>query len=97
MKALAWHGKEDIRCDTASDLAIEHSRGAIIKVTSCATHGSGLPLFQNLVPAMLPGDIMGHESMGKVVEVGSAANGKLKQGDRVVIPFTIHCGECEQC
>ncbi len=97
MKALVWHGKEDIRCDTVSDPAIEDPRDAIIKVTSCAICGSDLHLFHNLIPAMLPGDIMGHESMGEVVDVGSAAKGKLKKGDRVVIPFTIICGECEQC
>lgn len=97
MKALVWHGKEDIRYDTVSDPAIEHPRDAIIKVTSCAICGSDLHLFHNLVPAMLPGDIMGHETMGEVVEVGSAANGSLKKGDRVVIPFTIQCGECDQC
>ena len=97
MKALVWHGKEDIRYDTVSDPAIEHPRDAIIKVTSCAICGSDLHLFHNLVPAMLPGDIMGHETMGEVVEVGSAAKGSLKKGDRVVIPFTIQCGECDQC
>jgi threonine dehydrogenase-like Zn-dependent dehydrogenase len=97
MKALVWHGKEDIRYDTVSDPEIEHPRDAIIKVTSCAICGSDLHLFHNLVPAMQPGDIMGHETMGEVVEVGSAAKGKLKKGDRVVIPFTIVCGECDQC
>jgi threonine dehydrogenase-like Zn-dependent dehydrogenase len=97
MKALVWHGKEDIRYDTVSDPAIEHPRDAIIKVTSCAICGSDLHLFHNLVPAMLPGDIMGHETMGEVVEVGSASKGSLKKGDRVVIPFTIQCGECDQC
>src|ERR1041385_7954777 len=97
MKALVWHGKEDIRYDTVSDPAIEDPRDAIIKVTSCAICGSDLHLFHNLVPAMLPGDIMGHETMGEVVEVGSEAKGKLKNGDRVVIPFTIQCGECDQC
>ena len=97
MKALVWHGKEDIRCDRVSDPAIEHPRDAIIKVTSCAICGSDLHLFHNLVPAMLPGDIMGHETMGEVVEVGSEAKSRLKKGDRVVIPFTIQCGECEQC
>lgn len=97
MKALVWHGKEDIRYDTVSDPEIEDPRDAIIKVTSCAICGSDLHLFHNFIPAMLPGDIMGHESMGEVVEVGSAAKGKLKKGDRVVIPFTITCGECDQC
>lgn len=97
MKALVWHGKEDVRCDTVSDPGIEHPRDAIIKVTSCAICGSDLHLFHNLIPAMLPGDVLGHESMGEVVEVGSAARGALKKGDRVVIPFTIVCGECDQC
>ena len=97
MKALVWHGKEDIRCDTVSDPIIEDPRDAIIKVTSCAICGSDLHLFHNLVPAMLPGDIMGHEAMGEVVDVGSAAAGTLKKGDRIVVPFTITCGECDQC
>jgi len=97
MRALVWHGKEDIRCDTVSDPEIEDPRDAIIKVTSCAICGSDLHLFHNFIPAMLPGDIMGHETMGEVVEVGEAVNGALKRGDRVVIPFTIICGECDQC
>jgi threonine dehydrogenase-like Zn-dependent dehydrogenase len=97
MKALVWHGKEDIRCDTVTDPEIEHERDAIIKVTSCAICGSDLHLFHNYIPAMLPGDIMGHETMGEVVEVGAGVNGKLKKGDRIVVPFTIICGECEQC
>ena len=97
MKALVWHGKEDIRCDTVSDPEIEHPRDAIVKVTSCAICGSDLHLFHNFIPAMLPGDIMGHEMMGEVVEVGSGMDGKLKKGDRIVVPFTIICGECDQC
>jgi threonine dehydrogenase-like Zn-dependent dehydrogenase len=72
MKALVWHGKEDVRCDTVSDPAIEDARDAIIRVTSCAICGSDLHLFHNLIPAMLPGDVLGHESMGEVVEVGSS-------------------------
>src|SRR3712207_9187703 len=71
MKALVWHGKEDIRYDTVSDPEIEHPRDAIIKVTSCAICGSDLHLFHNFIPAMMPGDIVGHEMMGEVVEVGS--------------------------
>ncbi len=97
MKALVWHGKEDIRCDTVTDPEIEHERDAIVKVTSCAICGSDLHLFHNFIPAMMPGDIMGHEMMGEVVEVGSGVDGKLKKGDRIVVPFTIICGECEQC
>jgi threonine dehydrogenase-like Zn-dependent dehydrogenase len=97
MRALVWRGKEDIRCDTVSDPEIEHPRDAIIKVTSCAICGSDLHLFHNFIPAMMPGDIMGHEMMGEVVETGSEASGSLKKGDRIVIPFTITCGECDQC
>jgi threonine dehydrogenase-like Zn-dependent dehydrogenase len=97
MRALVWHGKEDIRCDTVTDPGIEDDRDAIVKVTSCAICGSDLHLFHNFIPAMLPGDIMGHEMMGEVVEVGRAVNGKLKKGDRVVVPFTIICGQCDQC
>jgi threonine dehydrogenase-like Zn-dependent dehydrogenase len=97
MRALVWHGKEDIRCDSVSDPRIEHPRDAIVQVTSCAICGSDLHLFHNFIPAMLPGDIMGHEMMGEVVEVGSGVNGHIKKGDRVVVPFTIICGECDQC
>ncbi|HYZ32743.1 MAG TPA: zinc-dependent alcohol dehydrogenase [Crenalkalicoccus sp.] len=97
MRALVWHGKEDIRCDSVTDPRIEDPRDAIVRVTSCAICGSDLHLFHNFVPAMLPGDVMGHEFMGEVVEVGAGMDGKLKQGDRVVVPFTIICGQCEQC
>jgi threonine dehydrogenase-like Zn-dependent dehydrogenase len=97
MRALVWHGKEDIRCDTVTDPEIEDPRDAIVKVTSCAICGSDLHLFHNFIPAMMPGDIMGHEMMGEVVEVGSGLNGHLKKGERVVVPFTIICGECDQC
>ena len=97
MKALVWHGKEDIRCDTVTDPEIQDPRDAIIKVTSCAICGSDLHLFHNYIPAMLPGDVMGHEMMGEVVEVGSGVNGRLKKGDRIVVPFTIICGQCDQC
>ncbi|MCG7392160.1 glutathione-dependent formaldehyde dehydrogenase [Microvirga sp. ACRRW] len=97
MKALVWHGTTDIRCDSVPDPQIEHPRDAIIKVTSCAICGSDLHLYDHFMPGMKSGDIMGHETMGEVVEVGSETKGKLKVGDRVVIPFTIICGECEQC
>ncbi len=97
MRALVWHGKEDIRCDTVSDPEIEDGRDIVIKVTSCAICGSDLHLFHNFIPAMLPGDVMGHETMGEVVETGRGLKNKLKKGDRVVVPFTIACGECDQC
>jgi threonine dehydrogenase-like Zn-dependent dehydrogenase len=96
MKALCWHGKKDIRCDNVPDPEIEHPRDAIVKVTSCAICGSDLHLFDGFVPGMMHGDILGHEFMGEVIEVG-AENRKLKVGDRVVVPFTIICGECDQC
>jgi threonine dehydrogenase-like Zn-dependent dehydrogenase len=97
MKALVWHGTTDIRCDSVPDPQIEHPRDAIIKVTSCAICGSDLHLYDHFMPGMKSGDIMGHETMGEVVEVGAESKGKLKVGDRVVIPFTIICGECDQC
>jgi threonine dehydrogenase-like Zn-dependent dehydrogenase len=96
MKALCWRGKHDIRCETVPDPTIEDPRDAIIKVTSCAICGSDLHLFDGFMLGMKSGDIVGHEFMGEVVEVGPG-NKKLKAGDRVVVPFTICCGECEQC
>ncbi len=96
MKALAWHGKGDIRCDTVPDPKIEHPRDAIIQMTACAICGSDLHLLDGVIPSMKSGDIVGHECMGVVVEVGSE-NKKLKKGDRVVVPFTISCGECFFC
>ena len=96
MRALCWHGKTDIRCDTVPDPQIEDPRDAIIRVTSCAICGSDLHLYDGFMPGMESGDIMGHEFMGEVVEAGPE-NRKLKVGDRVVVPFTIICGECEQC
>lgn len=96
MRALCYHGRADIRCDTVPDPKIEAPRDAIIKVTSCAICGSDLHLYDGVMPGMESGDIMGHEFMGEVVEVGPG-NRKLKVGDRVVVPFTIVCGECDQC
>jgi len=96
MKALVWHDKHDIRCDNVPDPRIEHPRDAIVKVTSCAICGSDLHLYDGYMQGMKNGDILGHEFMGEVMEVGSE-NKKLKVGDRVVVPFTISCGECEQC
>lgn len=96
MKALCYHGSHDIRCDTVPDPIIEEPRDAIIKVTSCAICGSDLHLYNGFIPKVETGDILGHEFMGEVVEVGPE-NRKLKVGDRVVVPFTIICGECDQC
>ena len=96
MRALIWNGKEDIRCETVPDPTIQEGRDAIIKVSSCAICGSDLHLMGGFVPMMEKGDVLGHECMGEVVEVGRD-NAKLKIGDRVVVPFTICCGECRQC
>lgn len=96
MKALTWHGAGDIRCERVPDPRIERPRDAIIKVTACAICGSDLHIFNGVMPGMESGDVLGHETMGEVVEVGSD-NKKLKVGDRVVVPFTISCGECFFC
>ena len=96
MKALTWHGKHDIRCESVPDPEIQDGRDAIIKVTACAICGSDLHLYDGIMPEMRSGDVMGHETMGEVVEVGRD-NTKLKVGDRVVVPFTISCGECFFC
>jgi threonine dehydrogenase-like Zn-dependent dehydrogenase len=97
MKALVWHGKEDVRIDTVPDPKIQEPRDAIIKITSTAICGSDLHLYDGFMPAMQSGDILGHEFMGEVVEVGGLAAGSLKKGDRVVIPFTLACGGCYFC
>ena len=95
MKALAWHGKHDVRMDTVDDPEIVNPRDAIIKVTSTAICGSDLHLYDGYIPTMKAGDILGHEFMGEVVEVG--AKSTLKKGQRVVVPFTIACGSCYHC
>ncbi|RYY07407.1 MAG: glutathione-dependent formaldehyde dehydrogenase, partial [Methylobacterium sp.] len=83
MKALCWHGKGDIRCDTVPDPRIEDARDIILKVTSCAICGSDLHLMDGQMPTMEAGDVLGHEFMGEVVEVGQGFT-KFKKGDRVV-------------
>lgn len=96
MKALCWHGTGDVRVDEVSDPTIMDDRDAIIKITSTAICGSDLHLYDGFMPTMKSGDVLGHENMGEVVEVGSGVN-NLKVGDRVVVPFTICCGECFFC
>lgn len=96
MKALVYHGRGDVRCDTVPDPKIEDERDAIIKVTACAICGSDLHLIGGFVPEMQQGDVLGHECMGEVVEVGRKDH-RLKIGDRVVIPFCLACGECRMC
>ncbi len=97
MRALVWHGTQDIRCDTVPDPKIEDDRDAIIKVTACAICGSDLHLYDHVMPGMEKGDVMGHEFMGEVVETGKGVNGALRKGERIVVPFTIICGACDQC
>jgi threonine dehydrogenase-like Zn-dependent dehydrogenase len=96
MKALVYHGKSDIRCESVPDPRIQHPRDAIIKVTACAICGSDLHIYNGVIPQMEGGDVVGHETMGEVVEVGSEVT-NLRPGDRVVVPFTISCGECFFC
>ncbi|WP_010585494.1 zinc-dependent alcohol dehydrogenase [Schlesneria paludicola] len=96
MKALCWHKVGDVRVDTVPDPKIQDPRDAIIKITASGICGSDLHLLNGYVPTMASGDILGHEPMGEVVEVGSAIR-NLKIGDRVVVPFTISCGSCFFC
>src|SRR4051812_6075947 len=96
MKALTFHGKRDVRVDNVPDPAIEESSNAIIRVTSTAICGSDLHLYEVLAPFIREGDILGHEPMGIVEEVGSEVR-QIKPGDRVVIPFNISCGDCFMC
>lgn len=96
MKALCWHGTGDVRIDNVADPTIEHPRDAIVKITASGICGSDLHLFNGFMPTMEKGDILGHEPMGVVVEVGSEIQ-NLKPGDRVVVPFTIACGSCFFC
>jgi threonine dehydrogenase-like Zn-dependent dehydrogenase len=96
MKAVAWHGKRDVRVDTVPDPTIEHPTDAIIKVTSSGICGSDLHLYEVLGPFIDTGDILGHEPMGVVQEVGASVV-DIKAGDRVVIPFNISCGHCYMC
>ncbi len=96
MKANVWHGKGDMRVEQVPDPRIINPRDAIIKITSTAICGSDLHLYNGFVPGMEAGDILGHEFMGEVVEVGSGVK-NLRTGDRVVVPFTIACGNCFFC
>lgn len=95
MRALTWHGKKDVRVETVDDPEIVNPRDAIIRVTATAICGSDLHLYDGVIPTMQAGDILGHEFMGEVVEVGSAST--LTKGQKVVVPFTISCGQCFFC
>jgi threonine dehydrogenase-like Zn-dependent dehydrogenase len=96
MKATCWEGKRNVRVETVPDPRILNSRDAIVRITSTAICGSDLHLYNGLVPTMERGDILGHEFMGEVVEVGRAVK-NLAVGDRVVVPFPIACGNCAMC
>jgi threonine dehydrogenase-like Zn-dependent dehydrogenase len=96
MRALTWHGQHDVRVDTVPDPKIEASNDAIVRITSSAICGSDLHLYEVLGPFMGEGDILGHEPMGIVEEIGSET-GDLKVGDRVVLPFNVSCGHCWMC
>ena len=96
MKAVCWYGKHDIRVESVPDPKILNSHDAIIKVTTTAICGSDLHLYNGYIPTMEAGDILGHEFMGEVVELGESVK-NLKIGDRVVVPFTIACGSCFFC
>jgi len=95
MRALTWQGTHKVQVDTVDDPEIINPRDAIIKVTSTAICGSDLHLYDGVIPGLLPGDVLGHEFMGEVVETGPKST--LQKGQRVVVPFTISCGQCFFC
>ena len=95
MRALTWHGTHDVRVDTVDDPEIINPRDAILKITSTAICGSDLHLYDGVIPGVRPGDVLGHEFMGEVVETGKEST--LRKGQRVVVPFTISCGGCFHC
>jgi len=97
MKATCWMDKQSVEVLDVPDPQILNSRDAIVRVTSTAICGSDLHLYNGFIPTMKKGDILGHEFMGEVMEVGPGIKGKLRVGDRVVVPFTIACGECWSC
>jgi len=96
MKALCWHSKHKVAVEDVPDPSIINPRDAIVKVSLAAICGSDLHLYNGFVPSMVDGDILGHEFMGEVVEVGSGVH-NLKPGDRIVVPFPIACGKCFYC
>ncbi|MBV9010342.1 MAG: glutathione-dependent formaldehyde dehydrogenase [Verrucomicrobia bacterium] len=96
MKANCWYGKHDVRVEEVDDPKILNPRDAVVKITSTAICGSDLHLYDGFIPGMEKGDILGHEFMGEVIETGPEVK-NLKSGDRVVVPFTISCGECFFC
>ncbi|MFJ9150372.1 alcohol dehydrogenase catalytic domain-containing protein [Streptomyces sp. NPDC102270] len=98
MKANCWTGRNSVEVQDVPEPSILNSRDAIVKITSTAICGSDLHLLDGYVPTTEKGDILGHEFMGEVVEVGPAvSDDKLRVGDRVVVPFPIACGACASC
>lgn len=96
MKALTWQGKRSVSYTEVPDARIQDPKDALVRITSTAICGSDLHLYELLGPYMHSGDVLGHEAMGIVEEVGNEVTG-LKAGDRVVIPFNISCGHCWMC
>ncbi|MCU4743072.1 zinc-dependent alcohol dehydrogenase [Natronoglomus mannanivorans] len=96
MRALTWHGEKDVRVEEVPRPEIVDPTDAILEITATAICGSDLHLYNDFMPGMREGDILGHEPMGEVVEVGSEVD-RLEVGDRVVVPFTISCGSCWFC
>src|SRR3978361_2452407 len=96
MRAVTWHGRDDVRVDTVPDPTITDPTDVIVEITSSGFCGSDLHLIEVMAPFMTVGDVMGHEPMGIVREVGSEVTA-VKAGDRVVVPFNISCGTCWMC
>lgn len=96
MKALAWHGKEDVRVDEVPEPSLQEPTDAVVRVTATAICGSDLHLYSKLGPVMGEGDILGHEAVGVVEETGPEVT-HVSPGDRVVVPFNISCGRCFMC
>ena len=96
MKATCWHGRKHVEVQEVPDPKILNARDAIIRITSTAICGSDMHLYNGFIPTMKKGDVLGHEFMGEVEEVGPGVS-NLRRGDRVVVPFPIACGHCEQC
>ena len=93
MRALTYHGAHDVKVDSVPDPILQQPDDVILKITATAICGSDLHMYRGKIPAMKSGDILGHEFMGEVIEVGSGVT-KLTRGDRVVVPFVIACGSC---
>src|ERR1044071_3360244 len=96
MQAVCWHGSQDVRVENVPEPKILDKHDAIFKINLTAICGSDLHIYNGYIPSMRKGDVLGHEFMGEVVEVGKEVS-KLKKGDRAVVPFTICCGGCFYC